>query len=148
MHVCSHHLALCRYSYVLCKSGSVFLTGTFLFSMTPIKQERRGEATLLPAELDRDVPGEPVHRGVGAGGRLRHRRMGQHGQLRQADRHVRALRQVLPVPQADRRPGRGRGALAAPLDSPTRQGLSKEVLPSGRCSIVDRLQPECVLLFA
>jgi hypothetical protein len=131
----------------LCKSGSVFLTGTFLFSMTPIKQERRGEATLLPAELDRDVPGEPVHRGVGAGGRLRHRRMGQHGQLRQADRHVRALRQVLPVPQADRRPGRG--AIAAQLDGRApRQGQPKEPLPSGRCSVVDGLQPECVLLFA
>lgn len=76
-----------------------------------------GEATVLPAELDGDVRAQHVHRGVGAGGRLRARRLGQHGQLHQADRHVRAVRQVLPVPQAACAGGRAvTGAVAAPLD--------------------------------
>ena len=54
---------------------------------------------------------------MGAGGRLRARRLGQHGQLHQADRHVRAVRQVLPVPQAAGAGGRAvTGAVAAPLE--------------------------------
>lgn len=78
--------------------------------------ERRGEAALLPAELDGDVRPQHVHRGVGAGGRLRAGRLGQHGQLREADRHVRAVRQVLPVPEAAGPGGRAvTGAAAAPL---------------------------------
>jgi hypothetical protein len=102
--------------------------------------ERRGEATLLPAELDGDVRGEHVHSGVGDGGRLRARRLGQHGQLRQADQHVRALRQVLPV-----HPGRRAvaGALAAPLVRRP-PGTSQRRL-SRPTSIACR---QCVLLIA
>jgi len=59
--------------------------------------ERSGEAAVLPAELVGDVRAERVRGGVGAGGRLRPRRLGQRDQLHQADRHFRALRQVLPV---------------------------------------------------
>lgn len=92
---------------------SVFpCTKKYLFFAT----ERRGEAALLPAELDGDVRPQHVHRGVGAGGRLRAGRLGQHGQLREADRHVRAVRQVLPVPEAAGPGGRAvTGAAAAPL---------------------------------
>ena len=65
--------------------------------------ECRGEATLLPTQLDRHVRGERLRGGVGAGGGVRARRVGQHGQFRQTGGHLWALRQVLPVPQAPRR---------------------------------------------
>jgi hypothetical protein len=60
--------------------------------------ERSGEAAVLLAELVGDVRAERVRGGVDAGGWIRPRRLGQRHQLHQADRYVRALRQVLPVP--------------------------------------------------
>lgn len=72
------------------------------------------EAALLPTELDGDVHGECVRGGVGAGGGVRARRMGEHDQLHQAGEHLRALRQVLPVPQAAATTRR-RPAAAPPL---------------------------------
>ncbi|VAH81900.1 unnamed protein product [Triticum turgidum subsp. durum] len=83
-------------------------------------RQRGGEAALLPAELDGDVRAQRLHRGVGVRGRLRARRLGQHGQLHPPDQHLRPLRQVLPVPQARRRrrPGPLLVAPLAPSPSP------------------------------
>lgn len=55
------------------------------------------EATILPAELDRDVRAECVRGRVGPRSWVWFRRLGQHDQLRQASRHLWPLRQVLPV---------------------------------------------------
>lgn len=83
-----------------------------------MQTECGGEAAAVPAELERDVRGERVRGGVGAGGRVRPRRLGQRHQLHQADRHVRALRQVLPVPTQGARRGAPAGS-AAPLAKKT-----------------------------
>lgn len=48
-------------------------------------------------ELDGDVRREHVHSHVGFGGRVRVRRVGQHGQFHQTSRHIRTLCQVLPM---------------------------------------------------
>jgi hypothetical protein len=67
--------------------------------------ERGGEASGLPVELVWDVPCERVHGGVGAGGWLRARRLGQRDKLRQAGQHVWPLHQVLSVPTKCTRSG-------------------------------------------
>jgi hypothetical protein len=62
--------------------------------------ERGRAPAAFPGAVDGHVHHQRVRGGVGAGGRLRLRRLGQHDQLRPPDRHVRPLHQVLPVPAA------------------------------------------------
>jgi hypothetical protein len=62
--------------------------------------ERGRAPAAVPGAVDGRVHHQRVRGGVGAGGRLRLRRLGQHDQLRPPDRHVRPLHQVLPVPAA------------------------------------------------
>uniref|UniRef100_A0A452Z861 Amino acid transporter transmembrane domain-containing protein n=1 Tax=Aegilops tauschii subsp. strangulata TaxID=200361 RepID=A0A452Z861_AEGTS len=81
--------------------------------LRPRQIECGGEAAGVPAELERDVRGERVRGGVGAGGRVRARRLGERVQLRQADRHLRALRQVLPVSPEGAPPGSGVAPVSA-----------------------------------
>lgn len=62
--------------------------------------ERGGAAAAVRRAMDGDVRDQHVRGGVGAGGRLRLRRLGEHDQLRSPDRLLRPLHQVLPVPRA------------------------------------------------
>lgn len=62
--------------------------------------ERGGEASVLSAELDRNVRREHLHSGLGFGGGVRVRGMGQRNQFHQTSGYVRAFRQVLPVQAA------------------------------------------------
>jgi hypothetical protein len=87
----THRPPICSLACIRCFLPVANVSGAFFFG---------GEAADLPAELVWDVRG-----GVGVGGRLRARRLGQRDKLRQADRHVRPLRQVLSVPAKCTRSG-------------------------------------------
>lgn len=54
-----------------------------------------GKASLLYAELDRNVHIQHIRGGVGSDSRIRVRRMGEYNELHQANRHIWTLRQVL-----------------------------------------------------
>ena len=101
-----------------------------LVQLFDMMTECGGEAAGVPAELERDVRGERVRGGVGAGGRLRAGRLGKRQQLRQAERHVRALRQMLPV-SAEGARGTAPPYAGAPL---AREWLDRELTPRGNAS--------------
>ena len=95
--------------------------------------ERGGAAAAVRRGLDGGVRDQLVRGGVGAGRRLRVRRVGQHHQLRAAGVHLRPLRQVLPVPfpcsARSQPPELNAGALApAPASRPL---LPSRVRPRG-----------------
>lgn len=72
----------------------------FLTMFEFVGAERDGAAAAAAGALDGRVHDQRVRGGVGAGGRLRLRRLGEHDKLRPPDRHLRPLHQVLPVPAA------------------------------------------------
>lgn len=76
----------------------------FLTMFEFVGAERDGAAAAAAGALDGRVHDQRVRGGVGAGGRLRLRRLGEHDQLRPPDRHLRPLHQVLPVPAATTAP--------------------------------------------
>ena len=94
-----------------------------------VTAERGGPATEVRRRVDRRVRDQLLRGGVGAGGRLRLRWLGQHYQLRAAGQHLRPLRQVLSVPAAPRWPAAAHGP--GPRHA-TGDGLQcHRVLPSG-----------------
>ena len=80
--------------------------------------ERRGAAAEVRRRVDGRVRDQLLRGGVGAGGRLRLRRLGQHNQLRAAGQQLRPLRQVLPVPAAPHCPAGGSRGLRAATNGP------------------------------
>jgi hypothetical protein len=98
--------------------------------------ERGGAAAKVRRRVDGRVRDQLLRGGLGAGGRFRLRRLGQHHQLRAAGQHLRPLRQVLPVPAAPRWPAAA-GSIRAAAHGPgprhaTGDGLQRHrALPCG-----------------
>lgn len=100
---------------------------------------RGGAAPAAGGAVDGHVHDQRVRGGVGAGGRLRLRRLGQHDQLRAPDRHLRPLHQVLPVPAAA--PPAGSAAAVPRRLRQHHDDAVRRRAPAGRGSFAGALSP-------